>query len=50
MPSTRHFDRAVENLAALTARLGAPPLARVPFLDRGHGPPDLSEAARKLWT
>jgi dethiobiotin synthetase len=45
-----HFDRAVENLAALTARLGAPPLARVPFLDRGHGPPDLSEAARKLWT
>jgi dethiobiotin synthetase len=45
-----HFDRAVENLAALTARLGAPPLACVPFLDRGHGPADLSDAARKLWT
>ncbi|HEX4267997.1 MAG TPA: dethiobiotin synthase [Steroidobacteraceae bacterium] len=45
-----HFDRAVENLAALTARLGAPPLACVPFLDCGHGPADLSDAARKLWT
>lgn len=45
-----HFDRPVENLAALTARLGAPPLARIPFLDRGHGPPDLREAASELWT
>lgn len=44
------FDRAEENLAALTARLGAPPLARVPFLDRGLGAPDLRAAADKLCT
>lgn len=43
-----HFDRAAENLATLSARLGQPPLARVPFLDRGLGVPDLLEAAGKL--
>lgn len=43
-----HFDRAAENLATLTARLGEPPLAYVPFLDRGDDAPDLSEAAGKL--
>src|SRR5579883_2207772 len=43
-----NFDRPVENLATLTARLGAPPLACVPFLDRGLGAADLSEAAGKL--
>ena len=36
-----HFDRPEENLATLTARLGEPPLARIPFLDRGPGTPDL---------
>jgi len=45
-----NFDRAAGNLATLTARLGAPPLASVPFLDRGHGPPDLGAAADKLCT
>ena len=43
-----NFARPVENLAALTARLGAPPLACVPFLDRDAGAADLSEAAGKL--
>jgi dethiobiotin synthetase len=43
-----HFDRPAENLATLAARLGGPPLARVPFLDRGLGGPDLGEAAGKL--
>ncbi len=43
-----HFDRSAENLATLTARLGGPPLARLPFLDRGHGAPDVSAAADKL--
>ena len=43
-----HFDRPAENLATLSARLGEPPLASVPFLDRGHGTPDLREAAGKL--
>jgi len=43
-----HFERAAENLATLTARLGGPPLAHVPFLDPGHGAPDLSAAAGKL--
>lgn len=43
-----NFDRPAENLAALTARLGEPPLARVPFLERGHGTPDLLEASHKL--
>lgn len=43
-----HFDRAAENLATLTARLGEPPLARVPLLDRSLGAADLSEAAGKL--
>jgi dethiobiotin synthetase len=50
-----HFDRAAENLATLTARLGEPPLARLPFLDCGSGTvgprggtPDLREAAGKL--
>lgn len=43
-----HFDRLAENLATLTARLREPPLAYVPFLVRGEGAPDLSEAASKL--
>ena len=43
-----HFDRAAENLATLTARLGEPPLAQIPFLERGLGEPDLREAAGKL--
>jgi dethiobiotin synthetase len=43
-----HFERAAENLATLTARIGAPPLARIPFLDRGRGAPDLGPAASKL--
>ncbi|HEY7888087.1 MAG TPA: dethiobiotin synthase [Steroidobacteraceae bacterium] len=43
-----HFDRPEENLATLITRLGAPPLARVPFLDRGLGAPDLSAAAGSL--
>lgn len=43
-----HFDRAAENLATLIARLGEPPLAHVPFLERGEAAPDLSEAAGKL--
>ena len=42
------FDRAAENLATLTARLGMPPLERIPFLDRGQNPPDLHAAASKL--
>ena len=43
-----HFDRPAENLATLSARLGEPPLACVPFLDQSDGPPDLSGAAGKL--
>jgi dethiobiotin synthetase len=43
-----HFDRSAENLATLTARLGAPPLARLPFLAQPDAAPDLSEAAGKL--
>jgi dethiobiotin synthetase len=43
-----HFDRAADNLATLCARLGEPPLASIPFLDRSHGTPDLREAAGKL--
>ena len=43
-----HFARPAENLATLTARLGEPPLACVPFLDRDAGAADLSEAAGKL--
>ncbi|HEV2268218.1 MAG TPA: dethiobiotin synthase [Steroidobacteraceae bacterium] len=43
-----HFDRPEENLATLSARLGAPPLARVPFLDRDLSVPDLSAAAGSL--
>lgn len=42
------LDRPAENLATLTARLGEPPLARIPFLDRGPGSADLSEAASNL--
>lgn len=41
------FERAAENLATLTARLG-PPLAHVPFLEQGRAAPALDEAARKL--
>ena len=43
-----HFERAAENLATLTARLGEPPLALVPFLAQGENPPALQEAAGKL--
>jgi len=43
-----HFDRPAENLATLTARLGAAPLACVPFLDHGGGAPDLSAAVARL--
>src|SRR5579863_7585563 len=43
-----HFDRPEENLATLSTRLGAPPLARVPFLDHDLGVPDLSAAAGSL--
>jgi dethiobiotin synthetase len=43
-----HFARPAENLAALTARLGEPPLACVPFLAQIDGTPDLSAAAGKL--
>ena len=43
-----HFERAAGNLATLTARLREPPLASVPFLDRGSGTADLREAAGKL--
>jgi dethiobiotin synthetase len=42
------FERAAENLATLTARLGAPPLAHVPCLTRASSPPDLAEAAARL--
>jgi dethiobiotin synthetase len=42
------FERAAENLATLTARLGQPPLARIPFLDRGGAACGLDEAARAL--
>lgn len=45
-----NFARAAENLATLTARLGAPPLASVPFLKRGDEPPDLGAAADELCT
>ena len=41
------FERAAENLATLTSRLGKP-LARVAFLGAGNGTADLSEAAAKL--
>jgi dethiobiotin synthetase len=43
-----NFDRSEQNLATLSARLGEPPLARIPFLDRGLGSPDLRAAADKL--
>ena len=43
-----HFDRPAANLATLTARLGGPPLACVPFLAQVDGTPDLSAAAGKL--
>lgn len=42
------FERAAENLATLTARLAAPPLARVPHLTRACGAPDLAEAAARM--
>lgn len=45
-----HFERPAENLATLTARLGEPPLARIPFLDSPLGTIDLSEAASRLCT
>ena len=43
-----HFARPGENLATLTARLGAPALACVPFCAQLEGMPDLGEAAGKL--
>ena len=42
------FERAAENLATLTSRLGGPPLARIPLLAPAGELPDLSEAAGKL--
>jgi dethiobiotin synthetase len=42
------FDRPGENLATLTARLGEPALACVPFLAQSDATPDLSAAAGKL--
>ncbi|HEV7137287.1 MAG TPA: dethiobiotin synthase [Steroidobacteraceae bacterium] len=42
------FARPAENLATLTARLGEPPLARIPFVDPGLGAVDLAAAAGKL--
>jgi dethiobiotin synthetase len=45
-----HFERAAENLATLAARLGAPPLAGVPFLDRSDAAADLRAAAAGLCT
>ncbi|MBW4052792.1 MAG: dethiobiotin synthase [Proteobacteria bacterium] len=43
-----HFERAAENLATLTARLGQAPLAHVPFLEQGQGAPGLDEAVSQL--
>jgi dethiobiotin synthetase len=43
-----HFERAAENLATLSARLGGSPLARIPFLEPGREAPDLREAAGRL--
>jgi dethiobiotin synthetase len=43
-----HFERAAANLATLTAGLGQPPLAHVPFLAHGQAGPALDEAAGKL--
>ncbi len=43
-----HFERAAGNLATLSARLGQPPLAHVPFLAHGRDAPALDEAASKL--
>jgi dethiobiotin synthetase len=43
-----HFERAAENLATLTARLGEPPLDCVPFLDRADGTLRMPAAADKL--
>lgn len=42
------FERAAENLATLTTRLGEPPLAHIPHLDRGARAPELREAADQL--
>ncbi|HET9106086.1 MAG TPA: dethiobiotin synthase [Steroidobacteraceae bacterium] len=42
------FERAAENLATLTARLGGPPLAHVPYLEQDGDALALHEAARKL--
>jgi dethiobiotin synthetase len=42
------FERSAENLATLTARLGAAPLARVPVLERPAQQLDLSAAAEQL--
>jgi dethiobiotin synthetase len=44
------FERVAENLATLSARFGAPPLACVPFLDRRDAAPDLRAAADELCT
>lgn len=42
------FERLAENLATLTARLGTPPLAHVPYCELPGIAADLTEAARKL--
>lgn len=43
-----HLERATENVTSLSARLGAPPLARVPFMAVESTSPDVSEAAARL--
>lgn len=42
------LERATENVAALSLRLGAPPLARLPFMAVGSTSPDVGEAAARL--
>lgn len=43
-----HLERATENVATLSLRLGAPALARLPFMDVDSTSPDVSEAAARL--
>jgi len=44
----RDLERATENVAALSLRLGAPPLVRLPFMAVGSTSPDVGEAAARL--
>lgn len=43
-----HLERATENVTALSLRLGAPPLVRLPFMAVDSTSPDVSEAAARL--